>query len=205
MNGNHCMNGKAAAIVVGLTVLSLCWASGCTGKTKRMDLDQGSDADFGTGVNSQDFRSISQRMARSMVQLPQIQNAKTPPKVAFSQVINNSNDLIDGDAFLRKMRTELIKNSEGRIVFLDRAIIDEVERENRDKDRGRRTTAGNQTPLGADFFLTGTIDSIDKVAGGGRTTYMRLSFRLTDASNSAVVWEDEYEMKKHSTTGIMRR
>jgi PBP1b-binding outer membrane lipoprotein LpoB len=179
--------------------------SGCTGETKRMDPDQMSDIEFGTGITSQDFRSISQRMARSLVQLPQIQNATTPPKIAFSQVINNSNDYIDGDAFLRKMRTELVKNAEGRMVFLDRAIIDEIERENRDKARGKRTASGEQIPLGADFFLTGAIDSIDRVAGAGRTQYLRLSFRLTDAGTAAVVWEDEYEIKKHSTTGVMYR
>lgn len=188
-----------------VALLAALLMPGCTGETKRMDPDQMSEIEFGTGITSQDFRSISQRMARSLVQLPQIQNATTPPKIAFSQVINNSNDYIDGDAFLRKMRTELIKNAEGRLVFLDRAIIDQIERENRDKVRGKRTASGEQTPLGADFFLTGTIDSIDRVAGAGRTQYLRLSFRLTDAGSSAVVWEDEYEIKKHSTTGVMYR
>lgn len=191
----------AALLVAVAAVL----AGGCTGETKRMDPDQMSDIEFGTGITSQDFRSISQRMARSLVQLAQIQNATTPPKIAFSQVVNNSNDYVDGDAFLRKMRTELIKNAEGRMVFLDRAIIDEIERENREKARGKRTAAGEQIPLGADFFLTGAIDSIDRVAGAGRTQYLRLSFRLTDAGSSAVVWEDEYEIKKHSTTGVMYR
>ena len=103
------------------------------------------------------------------------------------------------------MRTELIKSSEGRIVFIDRAIIDQIEKENRDKSRGKRTSSGDETPLGADFFLTGVIDSIDKVAGAGRTSYLRLSFRLTNAASSAVVWEDEYEIKKHTTTGVMYR
>jgi PBP1b-binding outer membrane lipoprotein LpoB len=170
-----------------------------------MDPDQMSDAEYGGGITSQDFRSVAQRMARSLITLPQIQNATTPPKIAFSSVANNSNDYIDGDAFLRKMRTELVKNSDGRVVFLDRAIIDQIEKENRDKLRGKRTTGEEQTPLGADFFLTGTIDSIDKVAGAGRTAYLRMSFRLTDAGSSAVVWEDEYETKKHTTAGIMYR
>jgi len=191
------------ALLSGLLMLPLL--VGCTGETKRMDPDQLSDAELGAGITSQDFRSIAQRMARSLVTLPQIQNATTPPKVAFASVINNSNDYIDGDAFLRKMRTELVKNAQGRVMFLDRAIIDQIEKENRDKSRGKRTAAGEQTPLGADFFLTGTIDAIDKVAGAGRTNYLRLSFRLTDAGSSAVVWEDEYEIKKHSTTGIMYR
>jgi PBP1b-binding outer membrane lipoprotein LpoB len=199
------MTRTASTAAAAMLLLAAALVGGCTGETKRMDPDQMSDIEYGTGITSQDFRSISQRMARSLVQLPQIQNATTPPKIAFSQVINNSNDYIDGDAFLRKMRTELIKNAEGRLAFLDRAIIDQIERENRDKARGKRTASGEQTPMGADFFLTGTIDSIDRVAGAGRTQYLRLSFRLTDAGSSVVVWEDEYEIKKGSTTGVMYR
>jgi len=178
---------------------------GCTGETHRMDLDQASDIELGTGITSQDFRSISQRIARDLITIPRIQNATTPPKVAFSSVVNNSNEYVDGDAFLRKMRTDLIRNSDEKIVFLDRVIIDQIEKEKRDKDRGKRTASGDEIPLGADFFLTGTIDSIDKVAGSGRTTYWRFSFRMTDAATSAIVWENEYEVKKHATTGIMYR
>ena len=178
------MNERLSVITA---IFAAALFAGCTGETKRVDLDQGSDAEFGAGITSQDFRSISQRMARSLVQLEQIQNATNPPTIAFVSVANNSNDYIDGDSFLRKMRTELIKNSGGKIKFLDRAIDDAVQRENREKDRGKRTSSGDQTPLGADFFLTGTIDSIDRVAGGGRTMYLRLSFRLTEAGSSAIV------------------
>ncbi len=56
---------------------------GCTGETKRMDPDQMSETELGTGITSQDFRSIAGRMARSLVTLPQIQSATTPPKVAW--------------------------------------------------------------------------------------------------------------------------
>jgi PBP1b-binding outer membrane lipoprotein LpoB len=188
-------------VLAGMMVLAV----GCTGETKRMDPDAMSDAELGTGVTSQDFRSVAQRMARSLVTLPQIQNSTTPPKIAFVTVNNKSNDYIDGDSFLNKMRTELIKNAQGRMVFLDRAVMMAIEQENREKARGNLTSSGERVPLGADFFLTGVIESIDKVAGSGRTTYTRLSFRLTDAASSAIVWEDDYEIKKHSTTGIMYR
>ena len=190
-----------AVCVIGVAAL----VAGCTGETKRMDLDQGSENDVGTGITSQDFRSISDRMARDLVTIPQIQNATTPPKVAFSSVANNSNDYLDGDAFLGKMRTALIRSSQGKVVFLDRAIVDQLDRERRDKQRGKVTASGDDSRLGADFFLTGTIDSIDKAAGGGRTTYWRFSFRLTDAATSAIVWENDYEIKKHSTAGMMYR
>jgi penicillin-binding protein activator len=190
---------------VVLAIIGLGLLAGCAGETKRMDLDENSEMEKGAGITSQDYRSVAQRMARSVIGLAQIQGATTPPKVAFVNVVNNSDDYIDGNSFLRKMRTELIKNAEGKVVFLDREIISSVDSENRDKTRGKRTASGEQIPLGADFFLTGTIDSIDRAAGKGRTTYLRLSFRLTDAANSAVVWEDEYEIKKMTTAAYIYR
>ncbi len=190
---------------VVLAVLAAGLLAGCAGETKRMDLDQTSKVEQGTGLTSQDFRSVAQRMARSLIVLPQIQNASAPPKVAFVNVVNNSDDYVEGNAFLRKIRTELIKNAQGRVLFLDRDIISSVDSENRDKTRGKRTASGEQIPLGADFFLTGTIDSIERVAGKGSTRYLRLSFRLTDAGNSTVVWEDEYEFKKMSTSPYIYR
>ncbi|HPD32498.1 MAG TPA: hypothetical protein PLL20_21095 [Phycisphaerae bacterium] len=187
--------------------LTICFIAGCaaTTETKRLAPDELSDIEYGTGLTSQDFRSIAQRMARSLVSLPQIQQSKNPPRVAFASVENNSSDYIDGDTFLRKMRTELVKHAEGRLVFLDRDVIQQIEKENRDKAAGKRTSSGEGTPYGADFFLTGTIDSIDRVTGSGRTGYTRYSFRLTNAADSAIVWEDDYEIKKHSVAGAMYR
>ncbi len=186
-------------------VLALSLIIGCAGKTKRIAPDELSDIEYGAGLTSQDFRSIAQRMARSLVTMPQIQQASTPPKVTFVSVANNSNDYIDGDMFLNRMRKELIKHSQGMIVFLDRSFIETIKKENRDKEKGKITASSKQTRYGADFFLTGTIESIEKVAGGGRTIYWRLSFRLVDAGTSAVVWEDDYEIKKHTEAGTMYR
>lgn len=178
--------------------------SGCTSQTKRIHPDDVQD-EWGSGPTSQDFRSIAQQMARSMISLPQIQSATTPPTVAFVSVLNNSNEYIDGDLVLKQIRTHLIKHSGGRIVFLDRAVLPEIKEENRDKSRGKFTTSGQHTPYGADFYLTGDIDSIDRITSKGHTSYVRFSFRLTDAGTSGIVWEDEYEMKKHAALGIMYR
>ncbi len=192
-------------ISVLLILLASLITAGCTGETKRMHPDEGSVIEMGTGLTSQDFRSVAQRMARSLVIIPQVQNAVTPPKVAFIAMDNRSNDYIDTKAFLGKMRTELIKNSGGKIIFLDRAIIREIGKENKYKAAGSMTASSLNIPLGADFFLTGTIEAIDMVAGKGHTKYTRLSFRLTNAGNSAIVWEDDYEIKKHSTLGLYDR
>ncbi len=205
MRGMRQLPIRPWAILPALCGAAVILATACTGQTKRVDPDALTEEEVGTGLTSQDFRSVCERMARSLVRIPQIQNSSTPPKVALTEVVNNTNDYIDGNEFTHKMRTLLIKNCEGRVTFLDRALTDQIEKENRDKRRGKITSAGQEDRYGSDFFLTGRIASIDRVAGKGMTSYYRLSFRLTDAASSAIVWEDEYEIKKASTVGIMYR
>lgn len=195
---------RSAMLLVVCDVL-ITAGPGCTGKTKRLDPDALSEEEVGTGLTSQDFRSVCERMARSMVQIEQIQNSSSPPKIALVEVVNNTNDYIDGDEFTHKMRTLLLKHCGGKAVFLDRELTDQIKAEQREKRRGKITSAGEKDRYGADFFLTGRIAAIDRVAGGGSTTYYRLSFRLTDAATSAIAWEDEYELKKASSVGSVYR
>jgi PBP1b-binding outer membrane lipoprotein LpoB len=194
--GRRCWAGLVVAVLV---------LPGCTGSTKRVDPDRLSDKEVGTGLTSQDFRSVCQRMARSLVAVPAIQSASTPPTVAIEPVVNRSSDLIDGTEFARKIRTELIKHAEGRVQFVDREVTNAVDSENRAKRRGKVTGDGDGVREGADYFLTGRIFSIDNAAGKGATSYFRLSFRLTKADSAVIVWEDDYEVKKESTTGHMYR
>lgn len=202
MSRQRSFGGLAGILVLALAaVLS---AGGCAGNTARIDVDSEDDA-VGGALGSKDFRAVCFEMAQSMVQLPQIQRAASPPTVAFVEVENRSDEILDSDAMLYKMRTELIKNSGGKIVFLDRDIIDRIKKERMDKDRGRVTTSGGKAMYGADFFLTGRIESIRKTRGRTQTQYMRLSVRLTDASSSAIVWENDYEMKKLVMAGVYDR
>jgi len=198
--------GRRAATRAEL-VLALALAAvvvGCSGQTARMDLDSEDDALLG-GIGSKDFRSACFEMAQSMVRLPQIQNAAKPPTIAFVDMVNNSDEILNADDLLYKMRTELIKNSGGKMVFLDRDIIEQIRTERRDKQRGKVTSSGGKALYGADFFLAGRVESIRRTRGRRQTKYMRISVRLTDASSSAIIWENDYELKKMVVRGVYDR
>ena len=110
---------------------------GCTGGTKRVDPDALTEAEVGTGLSSQDFRSVCEQMARSIVQLPQVQQASTPPKMVVAEVQNETDDpLIRADNFTHKIRTRLIEGAAGKIVFIDRdeRMTEQVKQENRDEE-----------------------------------------------------------------------
>ena len=118
------------------------------------------------------------------------------PDFVFIEVKNRTNRIIDTEGFQEKIRTLLIKNCMGKIYFLDRAAINEILEERKMEQVGM-TTAGRSTGkmYGADYFLAGSIHSINRIQGTQKTAYTRYSFRLTDADTSLIVWEDEYETR----------
>jgi PBP1b-binding outer membrane lipoprotein LpoB len=164
-----------------LLVTSMLYACS-TGVSKRVDLDAELVGDA-QATSVQDYRTVADQMARSLIQLPMIHKAESPPTIA-------------SEGFQEKIRTLLIKNCMGKIYFLDRAAINEILEERKMEQVGM-TTAGRSTGkmYGADYFLAGSIHSINRIQGTQKTAYTRYSFRLTDADTSLIVWEDEYETR----------
>ena len=193
---------------LGMTALAAALAAalmaGCSGQTARMDVDSEDDA-LGGAIGSKDFRGVCFEMAQSVVRLPQIQNASSPPTIAFFEMVNNSDELVNAEDVLYKIRTELIKNSAGKMIFLDRDAIEKIKTERRDKDRGKVTSSGDKALYGADFFMAGRIEGIRRTRGRRETEYIRISVRLTDAASSAIVWENDYEFKKLFLRGVYDR
>lgn len=188
---------KIWVVLLGLTL------AGCVAETSRVDVATDEAGD--TETSSKDLVAVAQNMARSLVQLPQISSARTPPRIAFADVKNETNEIINKNLFIEKMRTLLLKNAGGRMVFLDREISEQITREREDKRRGELGSSGSKIRSGADFFLTGKLSSIDKQMKGKRSTYTRYAFRLTDAESTDILWEDEYEVKKVGEAGLYDR
>ncbi|MBI3825970.1 MAG: hypothetical protein HY294_08240 [Candidatus Rokubacteria bacterium] len=191
--------------VVGvLLAITLPAVAGCAAPmSQRVDVDTPSTLGD-TTTDSQDLRTVAQRMARSMIQVQQISAAPQPPRIAFLDVNNRTNQIIDKEIFLNSIRTLLIQNTGGKVVFLDRARIAAIMAE---RDLKRRQVVGTSTPegkilSGVDYFLTGELNALDKVEGPNRLTYTRYSFRLTDAESSDIIWEDAYEVKKLGRRGV---
>jgi len=184
-------------LFMSFLAVGMFFSSGCAHHTERVGLDEDAGV-VDTFASSQDIRTVAQRMASSLLQVPEISSAAQPPRIAFLSVENRSSEIFDSDMMLEKIRTLLLKNARGKLRFLDRAKVKEIIKEREAKRAGIVTTSGSKLLGGADFFLTGIISSIEKQEEKKRSTYTRFSFRLTDAESSDIIWEDEYEIKKVS-------
>jgi Collagen-binding surface adhesin SpaP (antigen I/II family) len=153
----------------------------------------------GTGVESQDLVSVTDQMARSILRIPQIANATTPPIIVLDPVENKTRFPINKDIFLTRLRSELNKKALGKVTFLARDRMAALEKERNLKREGSVTSssdAGVQEFKGADYFLTGTLEGMTTRTAAGTSDYILYAFQLIDARTSAIVWEDNAEMKK---------
>jgi PBP1b-binding outer membrane lipoprotein LpoB len=186
----------AAALVAGCASSGVKNPSGVP--VTRMNADeQGFVA--GTGIESQDLVAVTDKMARSILGIQQIANAVAPPIIVLDPVVNETRFPINKDIFLSRIRGELVKKSGGKVTFLARERMAALERERNLKREGAVTSSSDpnvQEFKGADYFLTGELKGLSTRTAAGTSDYILYDFHLIDARTSAIVWEDNAEIKK---------
>ena len=185
-----------AALVAGCASSGVKNPSG-TGVTQLRPDEQGTVT--GTGVESQDLVAVTDKMARSVLGIPQIASAAAPPIVVLDPVDNQTRFPINKDIFLTRIRSELNSKCRGKVMFLARDRMAALEKERNLKREGAVTAASDphvQEFKGADFFLTGTLQGLSTRTTKGTSDYILYAFQLIDARTSAIVWEDNAEIKK---------
>ena len=194
-----------AAFVAGCASSGVKNPSG-TGVT-RMNADE---AGFvgGTGIESQDLVAVTEKMSRTILGIPQIANAPTPPIIVLDPVENKTRFPINKDIFLTRIRAQLNSQASGKVIFLARDRMTTLERE-RDLKRSGQVTSGSDPNVvefkGADFFLTGKLSSLTTRTSKGVSDYVLYTFQLIDARTSDIVWEGFEEIKKQGLEDAVYR
>ena len=153
----------------------------------------------GTGVESQDLVTVADKMARGILGLEQISAAKSPPYIVLNPVINETRFPINKDIFLTRIRSALNSKCRGKVTFLARDRMAALEKERNLKREGAVTASSDpnvQEFKGADYFLTGELKGLSTRTSKGTSDYILYAFQLIDARTSAIVWEDNAEIKK---------
>jgi PBP1b-binding outer membrane lipoprotein LpoB len=153
----------------------------------------------GTGMESQDLVMVTDKMARSILSIPQIANAATPPTIVLEPVDNQTRFPINKEIFLTRIRAQLNLKAQGKMTFLARSQMATLEQERNRKREGSVTASADpnvQEFKGADYYLTGTLQGLSTRTKAGTSDYILYNFHLIDARTSAIVWEDMAEIKK---------
>lgn len=191
-----------AAALTAAIVLTGCASSGVKNpsgaKVTEMNADERGFV-AGTGIESQDLVAVTDKMARSILAIPEIQTATTVPRIALLPVNNDTRFPVNKEAFLLRLQTQLISKTQGKVRFLARESMTDLEKERELKRSGTVTSVTDPTIQefkGADFFLTGKLTGMTTRTSDGTSDYVLYVFQLIDARSSEIVWADQSEIKK---------
>lgn len=185
------------------------WLSCSTSKTSRVDVDD--DVVQDTEVSSKDLRTMSRQMAEDILKCPPIKeriNQNLPPaKIAFAQMTNKTRDYdFDRWEILTQIRGHLIQYSRGYLTFLESEKLKETVAETTGKTETEETESLfklNPDLYKADYLLTGRAYTKEQRTKDMTARYHSYTFWLTHVPTRAIVWQNEYEVKKASDPGLL--
>ena len=174
----------------------------------RVDVDV-ADSVTGTGPQGQDIRTMVSAMSAKMKADGILVPDKDGERVSFfiTELRNDSSDVMDKQLILRELRTELFNSFGRQIRILDRSpgANDLVDAERRMKNRDEVSGTNTRKVAGSDFVLKGVIPSRDRKAGKLESSYIEVTFELTDLVTSELVWTGDCSMKTESTKPLINR
>lgn len=166
----------------------------------------------GIGIESQDIISMSDKMARDLLAQPALVSRPAPPRIILDSEYfrNEGSSRVNRNLITDRLRVDLNRAAQGRLLFVGREFVAAVETERRLKregvtDQGTvRTTPGT---AGADFRLTGRIATSDAVdpRSGLTQRFTQITFELVDLEYGTIIWSNLYDYAKAAQDDIIYR
>lgn len=183
--------------LAGTVALSGC---GQTIKVERVAADE--EFALTDRWNAMDSKMVADSMIDDMLQFPwveryQRESGEMRPTVIVQNIYNKSAEQIPVDTFINDLRRAAIRS--GRIDFVAHGAQREDVREERTEqaEHSRPDTAkpfGEE--IGADFALSGTINSMVDQLDNKRVTFYQTDLVLIDLRTNVQVWAGQNKIQK---------
>ncbi len=178
-----------------------------------VNLDPGSRGPVnGVGIEGQDILAMTDQMMRDMLSNPTLVNRAAPPQVIVDgeYFSNESSQRINRNLIADRLRINLNRSSQGRLIFVSRQSAAMVEQERDLKRQGRVDSGTNsltQAQAGGDYRLRGNIGSIDSrdPRTGMVQRYNQITFEMIDLERGTIVWSGIYEFARAAADDIIYR
>lgn len=189
---------------LGISVLGLFLAA-CGPKTPPapatayVGADDATTASQGAGVESQDIKTISDKMSRSLLSWGGWSRVQGQPRIVVMQPKNVTRFRIDSALVSNSIMDALVKHSEGRFQIIDRSVWDEIQTERAMKEQGTVDGSMSGAMAGADYLLYSEMRGLTTSDGATEGNYVQVNFRMIDASTTGVVWTEQHDWKKEGS------
>jgi len=176
---------------------------GCAGnRVSRVDSDQ--EIALSDRWNDKDSQLVAEEMITDMLSFPwardfELKNSNRPT-VIIQRIANKSHEHIAIETFVNDIKRAIIRS--GRADFVAggeerKAIRDE--RQDQELNASKAKEQGQEQ--GADFAISGSLNSIVDQVGGDRVTFYQVDMKLIDMANNREVWNGQKKIKKLQEKG----
>jgi hypothetical protein len=205
------------ARTLAVTLFAVASLSGCAARLDNTPSARTSYVDprtptqrSGVGIESQDIVSMTDKMVRDMLQNQRLANPSRPPRIILDAEYfkNEGHQAINKGIIVDKLRIELLRAAQGRMVFIARHAAEMTEQEKGLRTAGTVTgSPGAIRPQTADFRLIGSIKALSTVdpSRGESTRFHQMTFEMVDLETQEIVWAGIYEYKKAATEDVIYR
>ncbi|WP_019531702.1 penicillin-binding protein activator LpoB [Dasania marina] len=185
---------------LGLLALLLAGISACsTVSVSRVDSSE--EIALTDKWNDKDSQLTAEAMIEDMLTFPWIAEYQRKnnrrPTVIIQRVRNKSHEHIATDTFTNDLKRSLLRS--GRVDFVaDSELRKDIRAERADQELNARadTQAQMGEETGADYALSGTINSTLDELDGKRVTAYQIDLRLIDMSTNREAWNGQKKIKK---------
>ena len=174
---------------------------GCAStEVKRMDVNEVKD--LSGSWNDTDSRLVAEEMIQDCLSRPWLKRATgdkgNPPTVIVGAVRNQSHEHISVDTFVEDLQRALINS--GNVQFVasknERGDVRD-ERLDQDTNSSEETRKAHGQEAGADFMLSGAINTIEDKEGGQSVMLYQVNLKLLNMQSNQIAWNGQKKIKKN--------
>lgn len=188
-------------LLVTALFLSVLVAGGCGRKSvSRIDID--TQMDLSGRWNDTDSRMVSEQMIQDCLSRPWLnrflqENGRTPT-VIVGTVRNQTDEHIISETFTKDLERAFI-NSGNVGVVASRDEREEVRAERMDMQdwASEETLSQFMREVGADYMLTGVVNSIRDREGNRQVIFYQINLELIDTETNMKAWIGDTRIKKY--------
>jgi uncharacterized protein (TIGR02722 family) len=191
-----------------LALLALAAVSACATKVERLDTTEAKD--LSGAWNDTDSRLVSEEMVRDSLSRAWLQEfrgrpGQARPAVIVGEVRNMSHEHINVNTFTLDVERALINS--GKVDFVAaKSERKDIREERKDQDLNAREDTRNPMgrELGADFMLTGSINTIVDPSGDTQVRFYQVNMTLISLADNRKVWVGQKDIRKLVTRSKLR-
>ena len=192
-------------LLTGITLVT--GLAGCGTSVERLESDE--VRDLSGAWNDTDSRLVSEEMINDMLSRPWVNDFKRrtgkQPAVIVGTVRNLSHEHINTNTFVNDIQRELTNS--GRVTFVaSRDERQDIRDERLDQDihASAETRKAMGQEYGADFMLSGQINTIIDMEGRTQVRYYQVDLTLISLADNRKVWIGQKKIKKEVANSKLR-